>query len=65
MARLLRFLDGGTRLHEDLRIGLHAPVGPMLRSALELPRLPRRPFDPPAPPHPSAPAATEPHPPPA
>ncbi|MEW1775277.1 lycopene cyclase family protein [Streptomyces sp. NPDC086777] len=65
MARLLRFLDGGTRLHEDLWVGLHAPVGPMLRSALELPRLPRRPFDPPAPPHPPAPSFTEPHPPPA
>ncbi|MGP3946217.1 lycopene cyclase family protein, partial [Streptomyces sp. 6N106] len=37
MARLLRFLDGGTRLHEDVSIGLRTPVGPMLRSALELP----------------------------
>lgn len=45
MRRLLRFLDGGTRLHEDLAVGLHAPIGPMLRSALELPTLPRRPFD--------------------
>ncbi|MCO4697082.1 hypothetical protein LRR80_03146 [Streptomyces sp. RO-S4] len=45
MRRLLRFLDGGTRLHEDLAVGLHAPVGPMLRSALELPRLPRRPYE--------------------
>ncbi|MGV9937291.1 lycopene cyclase family protein [Streptomyces olivaceoviridis] len=45
MARLLRFLDGDTRPHEDLSIGLRTPVGPMLRSALELPRLPRRPFD--------------------
>ncbi|MFR9799076.1 lycopene cyclase family protein [Streptomyces sp. MS06] len=43
--RLLRFLDGRTRLHEDLSIGLHTPVGPMLRSALDLFRLPRRPFD--------------------
>ncbi|MET9010305.1 lycopene cyclase family protein [Streptomyces olivaceoviridis] len=45
MARLLRFLDGDTRPYEDLSIGLRTPVGPMLRSALELPRLPRRPFD--------------------
>jgi lycopene beta-cyclase len=44
MERLLRFLDGDTRLYEDLVIGLHTPVGPMLRSALELPALPRRPF---------------------
>ncbi|MFF8406663.1 lycopene cyclase family protein [Streptomyces sp. NPDC015684] len=45
MNRLLRFLDGRTRLTEDLTIGLRTPVGPMLRSALELPVLPRRPFD--------------------
>ncbi|MFJ4578933.1 lycopene cyclase family protein [Streptomyces echinatus] len=45
MARLLRFLDGRTRLREDLAIGLRTPIGPMLRSALELPGLPRRPFD--------------------
>ncbi|MEU3844308.1 lycopene cyclase family protein [Streptomyces sp. NPDC028635] len=45
MARLLRFLDGDTRLHEDLAIGLRTPVRPMLHSALELPSLPRRPFD--------------------
>ncbi|MFC8034165.1 lycopene cyclase family protein [Streptomyces griseoincarnatus] len=45
MRRLLRFLDGDTRLHEDLAVGLHAPVGPMLRSALELPGLPRRPYE--------------------
>ncbi|UFR06680.1 lycopene cyclase [Streptomyces sp. Go40/10] len=43
--RLLRFLDGRTRLHEDLAIGLRTPIGPMLRSALDLPHLPRRPFD--------------------
>jgi lycopene beta-cyclase len=42
--RLLRFLDGGTGLYEDLAVGLHAPVRPMLRSAAELRRLPRRPF---------------------
>ncbi|MGW2742411.1 lycopene cyclase family protein [Streptomyces sp. NPDC001450] len=54
MARLLRFLDEGTRPHEDLSVGLRTPVGPMLRSALELPRLPRRPFDLPASPHPPA-----------
>ncbi|MEV0977638.1 lycopene cyclase family protein [Streptomyces sp. NPDC049915] len=45
MARLLRFLDGDTRLHEDLAIGLRTPIRPMLHSALELPSLPRRPFD--------------------
>ncbi|MET8944703.1 lycopene cyclase family protein [Streptomyces sp. NPDC004542] len=54
MARLLRFLDGDTRLYEDLSIGLRTPVAPMLRSALELPRLPRRPFNPPAPARPAA-----------
>ncbi|MFG2342034.1 lycopene cyclase family protein [Streptomyces yangpuensis] len=43
-ARLLRFLDGRTNLLEDLSVGRHAPVGPMLRTALELPRLPRRAF---------------------
>ncbi|MDF3301534.1 lycopene cyclase family protein [Streptomyces tropicalis] len=41
--RLLRFLDGRSRLYEDLSIGLRTPVLPMLRTALELPRLPRRP----------------------
>ncbi|WP_055590832.1 lycopene cyclase family protein [Streptacidiphilus griseoplanus] len=40
--RLLRFLDGRTRLHEDLAIGLRTPVLPMLRTAAELPWLPRR-----------------------
>jgi lycopene beta-cyclase len=44
MERLLRFLDGRTRLHEDLSVGVHTPVLPMLRSAAELPRLPRLPF---------------------
>lgn len=43
-ARLLRFLDGRTNLLEDLSVGRHAPVGPMLRTVVELPRLPRRPF---------------------
>lgn len=42
--RLLRFLDGRTRLYEDLAIGIHTPVLPMLRTVVELPRLPRRPF---------------------
>ncbi|GAA2252754.1 lycopene cyclase [Streptomyces ruber] len=42
--RLLRFLDGRTRLHEDIAIGLRTPVRPMLRTAAELPFLPRRPF---------------------
>ncbi|MFF5475085.1 lycopene cyclase family protein [Streptomyces achromogenes] len=58
MARLLRFLDGDTRPHEDLAIGLRTPVKPMLRSALELPRLPRRPFDLPPVPRPPTPPAT-------
>ncbi|WP_078883740.1 lycopene cyclase family protein [Streptomyces sp. NRRL S-340] len=58
--RLLRFLDGATSLLEDLSIGLRTPVGPMLRSAVELPRLPRRPFDLPAPPRPPTPRATPP-----
>ncbi|MGS2586072.1 lycopene cyclase family protein [Streptomyces hebeiensis] len=60
MARLLRFLDGGTRLHEDFSIGLSSPVGPMLRSALELPLLPRRPFDLPLSPLPPTRPATSP-----
>lgn len=41
--RMLRFLDGRTRLLEDLRIGFATPVGPMLRTALELPLLRRAP----------------------
>ncbi len=45
MRRLLRFLDGRTGLFEDLSVGLRTPIGPMLRSAAELPRLPRRPSD--------------------
>ncbi|MFB7595297.1 lycopene cyclase family protein [Streptomyces sp. NPDC056160] len=57
-ARLLRFLDGDTRLSEDLSIGLRMPVGPMLRSALELPRLPRRPFEPPESPGPPSSAVS-------
>ncbi|GAA1502063.1 lycopene cyclase family protein [Streptomyces albidochromogenes] len=42
--RVLRFLDGRTRLWEDVLIGFSTPVGPMLRTAAELPFLPRRPF---------------------
>ncbi|KPI05809.1 Lycopene beta and epsilon cyclase [Actinobacteria bacterium OV450] len=42
--RLLRFLDGRTNLLEDLSVGRHAPFGPMLRTAVELPFLPRRSF---------------------
>ncbi|WP_369227745.1 lycopene cyclase family protein [Streptomyces sp. R39] len=42
-ARLLRFLDGRTRLHEDLAVGVRTPVAPMLRTAAELLWLPRRP----------------------
>ncbi|MCT7356687.1 lycopene cyclase family protein [Streptomyces sp. 15-116A] len=41
--RLLRFLDGATSPWEDIGIGLHTPVAPMLRTAIELPFLPRRP----------------------
>jgi len=44
MERLLRFLDGETRLHEDLLLGFRTPVLPMLRSAAELSWLPRTPF---------------------
>lgn len=42
MPQLLRFLDGETHVHEELRIMRGLPTGPMLRSALELPCLPRR-----------------------
>lgn len=41
-ARLLRFLDGRSRLYEDLAVGVRTPVLPMLRTAAELPWLPRR-----------------------
>jgi lycopene beta-cyclase len=40
--RLLRFLDGRTSLREEWGVGLRTPVGPMLRTAVELPFLPRR-----------------------
>ncbi|MFH9574576.1 lycopene cyclase family protein [Streptomyces sp. NPDC017230] len=40
--RLLRFLDGRSRLYEDLAVGVRTPVLPMLRTAAELPWLPRR-----------------------
>ncbi|RLV71383.1 lycopene cyclase [Streptomyces sp. CBMAI 2042] len=49
-ARLLRFLDAGSHLHEDLLIGLRTPVAPMLRTVAELPFLTRR-----EPPHPLPP----------
>lgn len=39
--RLLRFLDGATTLREEWGIGLRTPIGPMLRTAVELPFLPR------------------------
>ncbi|MFJ8074363.1 lycopene cyclase family protein [Streptomyces sp. NPDC096176] len=42
MERLLRFLDGGSTPWEEFGIGLRTPVGPMLRTAAELPFLPRR-----------------------
>ncbi|MFE6488990.1 lycopene cyclase family protein [Streptomyces sp. NPDC057757] len=41
--RLLRFLDGDTSPREEWGIGLRTPIGPMLRTAVELPFLPRRP----------------------
>lgn len=41
-ARLLRFLDGATSPWEEWNIGLRTPVGPMLRTAVELPFLARR-----------------------
>lgn len=34
--RLLSFMDGTSRLHEDLLIGLRTPMVPMLRTVLEL-----------------------------
>ncbi|MER7056361.1 MULTISPECIES: lycopene cyclase family protein [unclassified Streptomyces] len=40
--RLLRFLDGRSRLYEDLAVGVRTPVLPMLRTAAELPWLSRR-----------------------
>ncbi|MGW6008076.1 lycopene cyclase family protein [Streptomyces sp. NPDC055210] len=40
--RLLRFLDGRTTPWEEWGIGLRTPVGPMLRTAVELPFLRRR-----------------------
>ncbi|MFD4030794.1 lycopene cyclase family protein [Streptomyces sp. NPDC058637] len=40
--RLLRFLDGATSPWEEWCIGLRTPIGPMLRTAVELPFLPRR-----------------------
>ncbi|GAB2448712.1 lycopene cyclase family protein [Streptomyces incanus] len=40
--RLLRFLDGGTSPREEWGIGLRTPLGPMLRTAVEVPFLPRR-----------------------
>lgn len=42
MERLLRFLDGHTRMREDFAIGLRTPVLPMLRTVAELPWLRRR-----------------------
>jgi lycopene beta-cyclase len=41
--RLLRFLDGRTRLFEDLAVGARVPVAPMLRTAAELLWMSRRP----------------------
>ncbi|MEU2250592.1 lycopene cyclase family protein [Streptomyces sp. NPDC019224] len=41
--RLLRFLDGATSPWEEFGIGLRGPVGPMLRTAVEIPFVRRRP----------------------
>ncbi len=43
VGRLLRFLDGRTRLWEDLAVGVRTPVLPMLRTTAELPWLRRSP----------------------
>ncbi|MFE2204830.1 lycopene cyclase family protein [Streptomyces rubiginosohelvolus] len=40
--RLLGFMDGSSRMHEDLLMGLRTPVVPMLRTVVELPFRPRR-----------------------
>ncbi|MEU3461248.1 lycopene cyclase family protein [Streptomyces sp. NPDC006733] len=40
--RLLRFLDGRSRPAEDVSLGLHTPVVPMLRTVAELPFLRKR-----------------------
>ncbi|MGW3440738.1 lycopene cyclase family protein [Streptomyces bacillaris] len=53
--RLLRFLDGRSRLREDLAIGLRTPVVPMLRTVLELPFRPRTEPPPPTAPEESTP----------
>ncbi|MFJ4965410.1 lycopene cyclase family protein [Streptomyces sp. NPDC088729] len=58
--RLLRFLDGSTRLPEDLLIGLRTPVAPMLRTVAELPFRARRAPDP----HEADPHRVDPPPPP-
>ncbi|MYW05196.1 lycopene cyclase family protein [Streptomyces sp. SID3343] len=39
--RVIRFLDGRSRLGEDLALGLSTPILPMLRCALEVPLLAR------------------------
>ncbi|MEU0098484.1 lycopene cyclase family protein [Streptomyces sp. NPDC006267] len=55
--RLLSFMEGSSRVHEDLLVGLRTPVAPMLRTVLELPFRPRR--EPPAAPLPPSPANHE------
>ncbi|MEU9098384.1 lycopene cyclase family protein [Streptomyces sp. NPDC048361] len=47
MERLLRFLDGRTTLGQDIAIGLHTPILPMVRSALAAATCPRRSVPPP------------------
>nr|WP_189937222.1 lycopene cyclase family protein [Streptomyces sulfonofaciens] len=41
--RLLRFMDGRTRLHEDISVGVRTPVAAMLRTTAALLAAPRRP----------------------
>ncbi|CAG7643687.1 lycopene cyclase family protein [Actinacidiphila bryophytorum] len=58
--RLLRFLDGDTRMHHDIGIGLRTPVLAMLRTAAAAATLPRRHFPahlarPPGDPEPASP----------
>ncbi|MFI7290617.1 lycopene cyclase family protein [Streptomyces anulatus] len=55
--RLLGFMDGTSRLHEDLLIGFRTPVVPMLRTVVELPFRTRR--EPPEAPFASSPTDHE------
>ncbi|MEU1125263.1 lycopene cyclase family protein [Streptomyces sp. NPDC005899] len=55
--RLLRFLDGSSRVREDLLVGVRTPVLPMLRTVAELPLLSHGPG--PATPYPHLPRTSE------